>query len=93
MMLDSGITSHMTPCVEDVVDASECNVSIAINDDSVVKANLRGTRHVNWAIGGTITNVSLSNTLVSPDLSMGLLSIPALAKNMGSIHPGQRNLN
>lgn len=78
MMLDSGTTTHMTNAIETIHDVSKCNVPISLGDDSEIQATHRGTRTVTWASKNGETDVHLSETLASRELSMSLLSIPAL---------------
>ena len=44
MLVDSGTTSHMTERSETVSSRSECDISIALGDDSKVKATEKGDR-------------------------------------------------
>lgn len=91
MLLDSGTTSHMTPKTDRVGQKAPCNTSIALGDDSTVRAFSKGTRNVKWQTDDGPVQVALSNTLVAEDLSLSLLSVPALVnKEIAVIFvPGQ----
>jgi len=78
MMLDSGTTTHMTQSPEALDDVHHCNVPIALGDNSTIDANITGSRTVHWVANGDSATVTLSNTLAAPNLSMNLLSVPAL---------------
>lgn len=78
MLVDSGTTSHMTAYGSRVHSQRKCDTSIHLADDSTVSASKIGVRKVTWQ--GTLgsTTVSLSNTLVAPNIKTSLLSVPAL---------------
>ena len=78
ILLDSGTTTHMTPHRHKVTEAISTQKPIKLADDSIIQAKLSGTREVNWMTSEGNQMVYLSNTLVAPDVSMSLLSIPAL---------------
>ena len=78
MLLDSGTTSHMTPYVHLVKNKEYCNVSISLADDSTISADAIGVRPVTWQGDNGPIEVTLSDTLVTPDAAVSLLSVPAL---------------
>lgn len=80
ILLDSGTTSHMTLISKNVTSKESCAVHLMLGDDSKVKASTRGVRRVQWQTENGPCTVSLSNTLVLKDLTMSLLSIPALVQ-------------
>lgn len=80
MMLDSGTTAHMTNRTDRVEQRKRYETPITLADDSKVKSNSKGIRVVKWKTEHGNVKVSLSETLVAPDISTSLLSIPALAK-------------
>ena len=77
MMVDSGTTSHMTGMADRVSNKAACSVAITLADDSQVMATHVGVRKVNWQGLKDPMSVSLSNTLVAPDIKTSLLSVPA----------------
>lgn len=80
MMLDSGTTSHLTPKGDRFRSTMSSNVNINLADDSSVKAFSKGVREVRWMTKRGGTKISLSETLVVPNLAMSLFSFPALAQ-------------
>ena len=80
MMIDSGTSSHITPFEHKVSNLEECDVTITLGDDSTVPSVTQGTRRVQWQGEDGPVNVNLSNTLVAPDVSLSLLSVPALVE-------------
>ena len=54
------------------------SLEIKLADDSTISFNMEGKRKVSWMTSEGKREVNLSNTLVAPDISMSLLSIPAL---------------
>ena len=80
MLVDSGTTSHMTERSETVSSRSECDISIALGDDSKVKQTEKGDRRVSWANEDCPRTIKLCETLIADDLAMSLLYAPALAK-------------
>ena len=91
MLVDSGTTSHMTARSETVTSRSECDISIALGDDSKVKATKKGDRRVQWAAEDGPRTINLSKTLITDDIAMSLLSVPALVnKGIGVLFlPGK----
>ena len=91
MMLDSGTTSHLTSYVDRVEQAKTANIPITLADDSKMTATARGIREVQWKTEEGDNRIRLSNTLVVPNLSMSLLSIPSLVnKNIAVLFlPGK----
>ena len=91
MMVDSGTTSHMTGMADRVSNKAACSVAITLADDSQVMETHVGVRKVNWQGLKEPMSVSLSNTLVAPDIKTSLLSVPALvSKNIGVLFlPGK----
>ena len=73
MLLDSGTTSHMTPYVHLVKNKEYCNVSISLADDSTISADEIGVRPVMWKGENGPIEVTLSDTLVTPDAAVILL--------------------
>lgn len=80
MMVDSGITSHMTSQSEKVTLQQTCSISIYLADDSIVSATQMGVRKVKWQCQSGLMTVSHSRTIVAPDIKKSLLSVPALVK-------------
>ena len=80
MLLDSDTTSHMTPMFDKVKKKNDCRVYIMLCDHSKVTAFSIGTRLVKWQTRDGPCTVSLSNNLVTEDLSMSLISIPVLVQ-------------
>lgn len=91
MMLDSGTTSHLTSHADRVSNTRRVSVPITLADDSKINGTSRGTRQVSWKTEHGDVQISLSNTIVVPDLSMSLLSIPSLVnKNVAVLFmPGK----
>lgn len=85
MMLDSGTTSHMTPNKSTVKDLTDCSVQISLADASTVSAVTKGVRTVKWCTIDGPTTVNLSDTLILPEMSMSLLSVPALVNKNISV--------
>lgn len=80
IMLDSGTTAHMTPYAGTVQNKCGCNVDIALGDDSIISAKMKGVRKVRWQGADGPVTVSLTDTLIAPDATLSLLSVPALTK-------------
>ena len=91
MLVDSGTTSHITARSETVSSRSGCDISIALGDDSKVKATEKGDRRVQWAGEDGPRTIRLSETLIADDIAISLLSVPALVnKGIGVIFlPGK----
>lgn len=85
MLLDSEKTSYMTLFKEKVTNQRKCKVDIALRNDSTVTASSTCTRVVKWNGAYITCTISLSNTLFSPELSMSLLSVPALVQKGVSV--------
>ena len=93
LMLDSGTTSNMTAMAEKVHSKTGCNVSITLADNSALNASKKGTRTVQWYSDSGPQRVHLSQTLVTPEMAMSLLSVPALVrKNIGVLLIPQKAL-
>ena len=80
MLLDSGTTSHMTARSDRVQNQVRYETPISLADDSKVNSRSKGVRTVHWKTENGNVKVSLSNTIVAPDIATSLLSVPALAK-------------
>lgn len=70
----------MTSYAETVHNKRTFNVDIALGDDSIISANIKGVRKVNWQNDDRPVTVPLTNTLIAPDKALGLLYIPKLTK-------------
>lgn len=93
LVLDWGTTSQITPNKRNIQEARNCHVPILIVDNSEVDACRRDIQNVSWSGEDGVTNVSLSNTLVTPRLLMSVLSVPALAsKEICTLFTPQRPL-
>lgn len=81
IMIDSGTTLHITPYADKVQSWTNCEISISLGDNSIVKSTSQGVRRVRWQGRNGSVNVSLSRTLVVRDVAMSLLSVPAFFRN------------
>lgn len=79
-MIDSGTTSPMTALSIRLRNREKCDISIRLADNSAIKTQSMGIWTVKWMKKGGKQNVHLSNTLIVPQISSGLLSVPSLAK-------------
>ena len=87
MMLDSGATSHITSLGDRVGEKRAHSTPIHPADDSTMRPTHNGTRKVTFMTDHGCQRVKLSNTLVVPDASTSLLSVPALVrKDIGAVH-------
>lgn len=80
IMIDSGTMSHITPFEDKVSNHEVCDVSTALGDNSTVRSTVKGERRVNWQGRNGPVFVTLSHTLMAPEVSFSLLSVPALAE-------------
>lgn len=86
IIVDSGTNTHMSPKADRVQSTTYCNIKISLADDFTVVASSMGNRNVWWMNNERARGVSLEGTLVAPDVSMILLSIPALVrKNIATL--------
>ncbi|KAI0558871.1 hypothetical protein FGB62_182g05 [Gracilaria domingensis] len=82
-MIDSGTGAHMTCDSSSLTRTQHCIVPIALGDNSLLNAHIKGTKRVQWQANNLTTEIHLTYTLCSSNLAMELLSVPALAdKNM-----------
>lgn len=79
-MLVSESTFHMTPMEDRVGRKESCNHTINLADNSTVQTKEKGVRTVKWQDSDGLDDVHLTETLVAADLSMSLLSVPALVR-------------
>ena len=95
LMLDSGTTSHLTPHADRVHSKTPCDTPISLADDSIIVATSKGVRSVQFSTDDGSTKVSLSDTLIVPNASLSLLSVPALVnKGIGVLFmPGKAILS
>lgn len=70
----------MTSLSQQVISKNHYDVDISLGDDSKVDADQRGTRKVKWQTKERACTISLLEALVSQNIAMSMLSVPALVK-------------
>lgn len=91
IMLDSGTTVHMTLYRNRLVESKLHNTNIQLADHSTVNSEKIGVRSARRFAEVVENSVSLSETLLFPDMTTSLLSVPALvSKNIAVLFiPGK----
>lgn len=80
-MIGSKTASNIMPFQYKVSNTTQCDIYIYISDDLTIYSSLQGVRRVKWHGEDGPISVTLFNSLVAPEVSMSLLSVPALVKN------------
>lgn len=80
MMLESGTTSHLTPCEDRIQATTSSDLSFTLADNSKMRATHSGVRKVRMQSDNGVRAVSLSKTLLVPGAGMSLMSVPALVE-------------
>ena len=82
ILFDSGTTSHMISDRYKIIEGRSSSLEIKLADDSTISSNIAGTRKVSWMTSEGKREVNLSNKPVVADISISLLSIPALLEKI-----------
>lgn len=80
LILDSETVSHWTPNEDRLHSVTECSVEIHLEDNSTVSAKEQGASPVSWLTDQGYKKVNLSETIIAPNLSKSLLSVPTLSR-------------
>ena len=80
MIIESDTRSHITPLGQKVSNQESCKVSIALGENSKIRAFSQRTRLVQWMAEDRPVSVTFFNVLVTPEVCRSLLSVPALVK-------------
>lgn len=77
MMLDSETTSHLTSYDDPIKSKTQCNIRIALVDDSRVEKYAKGVRPACVSTEKGSKRVNFNNTLLELDASLKFFLVPA----------------
>ena len=78
-ILDSGATHHMAPYLDLLHDYHDVRGSVEVANGVYIPRPGKGTIHVEATIDGKVSHMSIANVWYVPQLTRGLLSVPALS--------------
>ena len=76
-LMDSGATSHIVSSDEEMTDLEDCNEDIVVGDNRTIKANKKGTLHLQTVDGKLL---ALQETLVAPEMGTCVVSVGKLTE-------------